>query len=432
MPSHLTRRHFLGAAAALAATPLLSKLPAAAHVAGSDRVKVGVIGTGKRGIGAARNCLDADPSVQIWALGDIFPDCVENCLNKLRSGESIRGSKGGAPVAADRIAVTKERCFTGFDAYKQVIASGVDLVLLTVPPQFRPQHLDAAIRAGKHVFAEKPVAVDPVGARKIIATGELAAQKKLSIVAGTQRRYSLDYIETMKRVRDGAIGEIIAGQCYWMNEGSWHLGREPHWTDMEYQIRNWIYFRWLSGDHIVEQHIHNIDIMNWAMGGPPVKAVGMGGRQSRVDPKYGDINDHFAIEYEYASGARIQSMCRQAPGTMHRVGERLVGAKGVATPSGKITGVTNWKYEGNIPSAMVLEHVALINSIRDRAPINDARQVAESTLTAILGRACAYTGKEISYKWMLEASKQDLTPPRYALGDAPEVVVAIPGVTPLV
>ena len=441
--SLLTRRGFLGAAAALAAVPLLTKLPTAAFAAGSDRIKVGVIGTGGRGTGAARDCLDADPSVQIWALGDVFPDRLGDGLKKIQSGDSGKGGKnnkgnkgnkgGGKALGDDRVASDiRDRCFSGFDAYKKVIASGVDLVILATPPQFRPLHLEEAVRAGKHVFCEKPVAVDPVGARKIISIGELAAQKKLSIVAGTQRRYGYNYNETMKRVRDGAIGEIVGGQCYWMQEGLWSHERKPGWSDMEFQMRNWLYYGWLSGDHIVEQHVHNIDIMNWAMGGPPVKAVGMGGRQSRTAPIYGNIFDHFCVEFEYANGARIMSMCRQAPNTMRRVGERLVGTKGVAIPDGKISGATKWEFTGESPNHLKLEHIALIKSIQNRKPINDAKQIAESTLTAILGRASAYTGKEISYKWMLEASKLDLTPASFALGSAPEVIVPVPGVTPLV
>ncbi len=427
----LTRRSFLGAAAALGAVPLLSRLPAAAFAAGSDRIKVGVIGTGGRGIGAMRNCLDSDPSVQVWALGDIFPDRVESALKNFTEG-TPKARTPLPPLGPDRLAVTKERCFSGFDAYKQVINSGVDLVILAAPPHFRPLHLEAAIQAGKHVFAEKPVAVDPAGVRKIISIGELAAQKKLAIVAGTQRRHAPNYIETMKRIHDGAIGELVGGQCYWLQQGLWHRGRQPEWTEMEYQIRNWLYFTWLSGDHIVEQHVHNIDVMNWAFGGPPVKALGMGGRQARTDPKYGDAYDHFSVEFEYANGARIQSFCRQTPNTQGRVNERIVGTKGVAMADGKITGATNWKYDEDAPSALMLEHVDLIKSIRDGAPLNHAKRIAESTLTAILGRTSAYTGKEIKFEWLLERSTQDLTPAKYAFGDAPPVQVPVPGVTPLV
>ncbi|AWI08226.1 Gfo/Idh/MocA family protein [Ereboglobus luteus] len=429
--TQLTRRKFLGTAAAISAVPLLTKLPAAAFAAGSDRIKVGVIGTGGRGVGAMRNCLAADPSVVVWALGDVFKDRVDEAREKLIKG-SPKSRKPSAPVPSDRFFATPERCFSGFDAYKQVIASGVDLVILAAPPGFRPLHLEAAVNAGKHVFAEKPVAVDPAGVRKVISVGELAKQKRLAIVAGTQRRHAANYLETMRRIHDGAIGELVGGQCYWLQEGLWHRGRNPEWTEMEYQLRNWLYFTWLSGDHIVEQHVHNIDVMNWAFGGPPVKALGMGGRQARTDPKYGDAYDHFSVEFEYANGVRVQSLCRQTPNAQRRVNERVVGTKGYAMADGKIFGANKWKYDGDTPDAFKDEHVDLIRSIRDGNPLNEAKRIAESTLTAILGRTSAYTGKEINYNWILNASKQDLTPSRYELGAAPEVVIPIPGVTPLV
>jgi predicted dehydrogenase len=217
-----------------------------------------------------------------------------------------------------------------------------------------------------------------------------------------------------------------------MQEGLWHRGRQPEWTEMEYQMRNWLYFSWLSGDHIVEQHMHNIDVMNWAFGGPPVKAYGMGGRQSRTDPKYGDAWDHFSVEFEYANGARVQSLCRQVPRTSTRVTERLTGTRGDAVPSGLIRGEQPWKFAGELRNPYRQEHVDLVRSIRAGTPLNEGRQVAESTLTAILGRMSAYTGREISYAWVLETSKLDLTPPAYAWGDAPAVVIPVPGVTPLV
>jgi len=300
------------------------------------------------------------------------------------------------------------------------------------PPQFRPLHLAAAVEAGVHIFAEKPVAVDPVGARRVLRVAELAAQKKLAFVAGTQRRHSADYLETMARIKDGAIGELVGGSCYWLQEGLWHRGRQPEWSEMEYQMRNWLYFSWLSGDHIVEQHMHNIDVMNWAFGGPPMKAYGMGGRQSRTDPKYGDVWDHFSVEFEYANGVRVQSLCRQVPGTSTRVTERLVGTKGSARPSGTILGAQAWKFEGQLKNPYEQEHIDLVRSIRAGTPLNEGRQVAESTLTAILGRMSAYTGREVSYGWLLESSKLDLTPPAFAWGDAPPVVVPVPGQTPLV
>lgn len=425
-----TRREFLKAGAAASLLPLIGSA-APGLTAGSDRLRIGLVGCGGRGIGAVRNCIAADRSVQLVALGDAFADRVEAAMNNFTVGVP-GGNNPRAPLPADQFAVTRERCFTGFDAYKQVINSGIDLVLLVTPPHFRPLHLKAAFEAGLHVFAEKPVAVDPAGVRLVMQLADLAKQKNLAFVAGTQRRHAADYLGTMARIRDGAIGDLTGGQCYWMQEGLWHRGRKPEWSEMEYQMRNWLYFTWLSGDHIVEQHIHNIDIMNWAFGGPPVKASGMGGRQSRTDPIYGNAWDHFSVEFEYASGARVQSLCRQAPGTSHRVGERLVGTRGTANPAGQINGENAWKFSGEQIHPMDKEHIDLIRSIRAGQPLNEGRQVAESTLTAILGRVSAYTGREVNYSWLLNASKLDLTPPAYAWGDAPPVEIPVPGITPLV
>lgn len=423
-----SRRQFLKTGAAVSLLPLLGSV-SPVFAAGSDRLRIGLVGCGWRGIDAVRNCVAADPSVQLVALGDAFADRVDVAFKEFSEG----GSDGKRPpLSKEQFAVTRERCFTGFDAYKQVIASGIDLVLLVTPPHFRPQHLQAAVEAGVHVFMEKPVAVDPVGARLVMQLADIAAQKKLAIVAGTQRRHSADYLETMARIRDGAIGDLVGGQAYWLQGALWHRGRQPEWSEMEYQMRNWLYFTWLSGDHIVEQHMHNLDVMNWAFGGPPVKALGMGGRQSRTDPKYGDAWDHFSVEYEYANGARVQSLCRQVEGTATRVSERLVGTKGTAAPSGTIWGAQPWKFSGQMVNPYDQEHIDLVRSIRAGTPLNEGRQVAESTLTAILGRMSAYTGREVSYAWLLEASKLELKPSAYAWGDAPAVNIPVPGLTPLI
>ena len=242
------------------------------------------------------------------------------------------------PRSARRIKVTDDTCFTGFDAYQKVLAAGVDLVILATPPGFRPQHLAAAVEAGKHIFAEKPVAVDAAGVRSVLATYERAKAKNLAIGVGTQRRHQDDYQQTIERIHDGAIGDVVSGQVFWNQGGLWTRDRQPDWTDAEWQIRNWLYFAWLSGDHIVEQHVHNLDVAHWVLGALPVKATGMGGRQFRTDPKFGHIYDHFAVDYEYANGARILSMCRQIPGTANRVGESFIGTKGQSDASRRITG----------------------------------------------------------------------------------------------
>jgi len=317
------------------------------------------------------------------------------------------------------------------------------MVILGTPPHFRPEHFKAAIEAGKHVFMEKPVAVDPVGIRSIIASSELAKQKGLAIVAGTQRRHQAHYLEIMRRIHRGDIGEVVGGQCYW-NMGALWVERAKEnmqkrtvlgWSDMEWQCRNWLFFTWLSGDHIVEQHVHNLDIINWAIGAHPVQAMGMGGREVRTGPEYGNIFDHFAVEYEYANGVRVLSMCRQTDGCHEQVSERVVGTKGQTYTdgsNGSVEGQNPYKYEGESPNPYVQEHADLIASIREGKPLNEGKRIAESTLTAIIGRMSAYTGRALKWDWAMNASKLDLTPPEYEMGDLPVRPVAVPGKTKLV
>jgi predicted dehydrogenase len=403
----------------------------------SERIRVGLIGCGGRGTDAAINCATASPDVVIAALGDVFPDQLEWSLGRMKA--KLAEEK----LPADRLTATRETCFTGFDAYHKVLASPVDLVILAAPPFFRPAHLKAAIEAGKHVFTEKPVAVDPLGVRSVIATSELAAGKGLAIVAGTQRRHQAHYLEIMKRVRGGDIGELVAGQCYW-NMGAlwveraaqnWANRTSKKWSDMEWQIRNWLFTGWCSGDHIVEQHVHNLDIMNWAFGSPPAKCTGMGGRAARTEPQYGNVFDHFAVEYEYPNGARVLSMCRQTAGAAENVSERVVGATGFSytdSADGYIKGAKPYENEQASPNPYVQEHVDLIASIKAGKPLNEGRQVAESCLTAIMGRMSAYTGRALSWEWVMNSSKLDLTPPHMELKALPPLVVAVPGKTPLV
>jgi len=421
--SPISRRTFIKGTAASAALigAATMGLSSRAWAAGSDVIRVGVIGCGGRGSGAAYDCLNADPGTKIVALGDLFKDRVDGLFGRLTGDEKMKS----------RVDLSPEKCYTGFDAYQKVIAGGVDMVILATPPGFRPTHVEAAVNAGKHVFMEKPVAVDAPGVRKVMAAGELAKTKNLGIVTGTQRRHSLNYVETMKRIHEGAIGEIISAQAYWNQGGLWNHARKPEWTDMEWQIRNWLYFTWLSGDHIVEQHVHNLDVVNWAMDAHPIKAVGMGGRQVRTDPAYGHIFDHFAVEYEYPSGARMMSMCRQIDGCCNNVSERVAGTKGTSNCGSMIRGATEWKYEGPNPSGTVQEHADLIKSIRDGKPLNEAQRIAESVLTAIMGRMSAYTGQEISWDQALN-SKEDLTPAKLELGPIAVPPVAVPGRTPFV
>jgi predicted dehydrogenase len=376
-----------------------------AHAAARETIRVGLVGCGGRGCGAAVNACEADPKVEIWTMGDLFPDHLSRIGKDENGKDADVGAKAvlkNAIAALDKggkYNVADNRCFTGWDAYKQVLAQDIDYVILATPPGFRAMMIEAAIMAGKHIFAEKPVCVDPVGAQKIIALGELAAQKKLSLVAGTQRRHQDTYIETIKKVKEGAIGDIVAGWVYWMQGGTRGEPRKPEWSDVEYQIRNWPYFTWLSGDHIVEQHVHQVDVMNWIMGGPPKQALAMGGRQARTDPAlYGHIYDHFAVEYEYAEGVRIMSMARQTEGAYGRQREQFAGTKGWCFPEGMIVnGATRQRINGNGVNPYVTEHADLIAAIRAGKPLNEAKTVAESCLTAIMGRISAYSGKLVTW-----------------------------------
>ncbi|MCA8962470.1 MAG: Gfo/Idh/MocA family oxidoreductase, partial [Planctomycetes bacterium] len=352
-------------------------------------------------------------------MGDVFRDRLDASRRNLAN-------------VGDGYAVTDDRAFAGFDAVEKVLATDVDLVILATPPAFRPLHLAAAVAAGKHVFMEKPCATDPTGVRSVMESAKSAREKGLGIVAGTQRRHQRSYLECMKRIEDGAIGEIVGGHVYWNQGGLWVHTRQPDYTDMEYQLRNWLYFAWASGDHIVEQHVHNLDVMNWAMGGPPVKAYGMGGRQSRTAPEYGNIYDHFAVEYEFANGARIISQCRQVPGTDGRVDEHLVGTQGTAAPGRRVDGRETYRHDGRRdPDPYVQEHRDLIESIRAGEPLNEAHRLAESTLTAIMGRMSAYSGKVVSWEFAL-GSTLDLLPGTWEFGELAVDPVAVPGSTPLI
>jgi predicted dehydrogenase len=418
----MTRRDFVKATAAIGAAAILpgrEKL----FAQGSDKLRVGLIGCGGRGTGAAMDCVRSSSNVEIVAMADMFRDRLDSSLAQL------------SREVDDKVSVTNDTSFTGFDAYQKLIACDIDMVILACPPHFRPKHLAAAVEAGKHVFMEKPVAVDPVGIRSIIASSDLAKEKGLAIVAGTQRRHQNHYREILKRIHNGDIGEIVSGQCYF-NVGGWDGpdGKPENMSDMEYQIRYWFHFTWLAGDEIVEQHVHNIDVMNWAIGSHPVQALGMGGRQVRGGD--GNIYDHFAVELEYPNGARVMSMCRHMDGCTDNISERVIGTKGIAYTDdsvGMIEGPNAYKFDGDSNNPYVTEHADLIASIRNGWPLNEGRQVAESTLTAIMGRMSAYTGRAISWDWVMNASKLDLSPPAYNFDiNLPIRPIPIPGKTKLV
>lgn len=420
-----TRRDFLKTASTVALGSAIvpaTDVFAGQRVAGSDAIRIGVIGCGGRGTGAVEDAINSSKGVTLVAMGDAFAD-------RLTSSRTRLTERFGAAIDVG------DRAFTGFDAYQKVIASDVNYIILATPPGFRPAHLAAAVAAGKHIFTEKPVAVDGPGIRTVFAAYEQAKAKGLGIAAGTQRRHQTGYIEAMKRIHDGAIGNITSARCYW-NQGSlWKQDRQPQWTDAEWQLRNWLYFTWLSGDHIVEQHVHNIDVVNWAMKGHPVSANGMGGREVRTGPEYGHIFDHFAIDYEYANGTPLASQCRQIQGCANNITESLVGDKGTARldNSGKyaITGAKAWKFTGQDNRPYVQEHADFIAAIRAGKPYNELKDVAESTLTAIMGRMSAYTGKIVTWEQALNSQEQ-LVPANLTLGPLPTPPVPVPGQTPLI
>jgi predicted dehydrogenase len=406
-----------------ATVPLIA--PAFVHAGGDDVLKVGLIGCGGRGTGAASQALRADPNVRLTAMADAFSDHLERSLAELLKEDDI----------AAKIDVAPERRFAGFDAYEKLIGSGVDVVLLATPPHFRPRHLAAAVAAGKHVFAEKPVAVDAPGVRSVLATCELARQKKLAVVSGLCLRYSDGFRDSVARVHDGEIGEIrlLAANDY--RGPIWTKERLPEWSEMEWQMRNWYYYTWLSGDFNVEQHVHFLDVCAWLMNGEyPVHCLGTGGRQVRTGPEFGHIYDHFSIYYEFASGARLVSHCRQMAGCASNLSVQAYGTRGTADLSEKrfeFRGEKPWVRPGKDNNFYQTEHDELFASIRRGTPINNGDYMARSTLIAIMGRMAAYTGKKITWEMALN-SKEDLTPPKYDWTSLSEPAVAIPGVTQFV
>ena len=415
-----SRRGFLRAGSAAAAAGGVERIPLV-HGGAQDHptLRVGLVGCGGRGRGAIENVLEAAPNVQVIALADMFPDRIQ-AARRLAAERELAGFK-----------VQDDHCFTGFDAYRRLLDTSVDYVMLCEPPGFRPLHFAAAVEAGKHVFMEKPVAVDPVGVRKVIEYGEKARQKKLGVVPGTQNRHSRRIRETVRRIHEGQIGNVVAGYIFFNTGYLWSYERRPGWSDMEWQVRNWYYFDWLSGDHIVEQHIHQIDLTDWVFRAHPVRATAVGGRQARVEELYGNIYDHFGVDFEYPNGVHVLSMCRQWPRVPGFVAAWYVGTKGTAylhhpQKSGVIEGENPWRFEGEEVPAQVQEHRDLIESIRAGNPLNEARRIAETTLTSILGREAAYTGKALTWEEVF-ASDLDLSPPKYEFGPNPVRPVRIPG-----
>jgi len=384
-------------------------------------LKAGLIGCGGRGTGAAINFLDAGPNLEIVALGDVFQDRIDTCRLQLKEQKGVE--------------IADEMCFLGFDSYEKVIDSGIDVVLLCTPPHFRPEHVKAAVDARKHVFMEKPIAVDPVGARSVLVSSKMAESQGLCMVSGTVRRVQKDYMTTQMKVANGEIGEIVGASIVRNGGAMWYVDRRPEWSDMEYMLRNWGNFCWLSGDHITEQFIHEIDVMSWHMGRPPIKAVGWGGRQRR---KTGDQYDFFSIDYVYENGVRTHCAARQINGCSNGKVERIVGTKGVAIASGQILDLNGneiWKYptpeEGDeeskwkVTNPFVQEHINLVTGIRTGNIVNDAEAQVHSTLMTIMGRISAYTGKDITWEEMMNSDLY-LGPKTYAFGPVPGIPEAFP------
>ncbi|MEO1497034.1 MAG: Gfo/Idh/MocA family oxidoreductase [Planctomycetota bacterium] len=419
------RREFMKksavAGSALAASLAASPLARAAHTGVDETLRVGVVGCGGRGRAAAIDALNADPQTKLVAVGDVFKDRAESGLQAIEFDEAV----------ADRVAVDADHVFHGFDAYKQVIDAGVDVVILATPPHFRPDHLDYAVEKGKHVFVEKPISVDMAGAARVTAACETAANKGLAIVSGLCWRYDRGVNETMDRIAGGEIGDIVAIESSYNSGTLWHRGDKPDWSRMEYQLRNWLYYTWLSGDIIAEQAIHSLDKTAWLMGdASPVKAMGMGGRQQRTDPKYGNVFDHFTVFYEYEAGPSVYFTCRQQDNCTMRVDEVVHGTKGKAEILANRVRPQDgpeWRYDGPKTSMYFNEHVEMFKSIRAGEPINNGHYMVNSTRIAVMGRMAAYSGQTLTWDEAL-ASTERLGPTQYGWTDVPEPTVAIPGV----
>jgi myo-inositol 2-dehydrogenase / D-chiro-inositol 1-dehydrogenase len=390
---------------------------------GGKPLKAGLIGCGGRGTGAAVNFIDAGPDLHITALGDVFKDKLDQCREQLKKEKNIE--------------IPEENCFIGFDSFQKVIDSGVDVVLLCTPPHFRPEHVEAAVNAGKHIFMEKPIAVDPVGARRVLVSVKRAQEKGLCMISGTIRRVQKDFMETWRRVANGEIGEIVSAHITRNGGAVWVINRRPEWSDMEYMLRNWINFCWLSGDHIVEQFIHEIDVMNWYLNKIPVKARAWGGRQRRVT---GDQYDFFSVEYLYDNGMHTHCAARQITGCDNLTEQFIVGTRGFANAKGilyNLKGEEIWKYpypeEGSkdetwkVTDPYVQEHINLVTGIRTGKTVNDGEAQVNSTLITIMGRISAYTGKDVTWEELMN-SDMYLGPKTYAFGPVP----GIPEIPPVI
>lgn len=429
--SQPNRRSFLAnSSAALAGVALASSsgsLVNAAHPGGDDTIRIGLIGCGGRGTQAVYQALSTEGKTKLVAVADAFRYRIDECLK-----DRHVASKG------EQIDVPEERKFVGFDGYKQVMETDCDLVILTTPPGFRPIHFEAAVNAGKHVFMEKPVAVDAPGVRRVLDAAAAAKEKKLGVGVGLQRRHERHYIETIDRIHNGEIGDVLLTRVYWNSDGVWVQPRRPGESEMTYQMRNWYYFNWLCGDHIVEQHIHNIDVSNWLKDRTPTTARGVGGREVRRGIDHGEIYDHHTVEYTYPDGTTMMSMCRHHPGTWVEISEHAHGTKGKSyLGQAQLLSLDDkplWRFRGPKPAGYQKEHDDLFASIRRGEPYNEAEIGAHATLTSIMGRMATYSGQVITWDEALN-SQVDLSPAEYSFEATPPVVpndsgaypIAVPG-----
>ena len=445
--SQASRRDFLKVSgAALAGGAIAGSLTSGVHAGAGETIKVALIGCGARGAGAAVQAISTRGPVKLWAMADAFQDRLEACLRNMQRGFVKGYDREASAGVADRIDVPRERQFVGLDAYRKAIDSGVDVVVLTEPPGFRPKHFEYAIRAGKHVFMEKPVASDAPGVRRDLAAAEEAKKQRLKVGVGLQRRHQPAYTEAIQRIRDGAIGNVASLRCYW-NAATPAKSPVPRaeLTELEYQVRNWYFFSWLSGDHICEQHVHNLDVCNWIEDSYPVVAQGMGGRQVRTGKEYGNIFDHHAVEFTYADGTKMFSQCRQIPNCWNYVAEIAQGDLGAANmyASGAeivVDGKRAWRSargrSAQKLNAYQAEHDALFDAIRNDKPYNEAEYGAMSTMTGILGRMATYTGQTVHWDAALRTEETLTTDVESWDGEAPVVpdedgwyAVAVPGTT---
>lgn len=423
---HQQRRDFLKTSAVIAGSTMLSSIPFMGHSSVNDTIKIALVGCGGRGTGAASQALSTKFNIQLVAMADAFRDQLDNSFKDL--SEKFK----------EKVNVPEDHKFVGFDACAKAIALA-DVVILATSPGFRPTHFEEAIRQGKHVFMEKPVAVDAPGVRKVLAAAEEAKKKKLNVVVGLQRRYQKNYREAIKRIHAGEIGDIVGGQVYWNSGGVWVRPRKPEQTEMEYQMRNWFYFNWLCGDHIVEQHVHNIDIANWVKGSYPVSIQGTGSRAWRTGKEYGEIYDNHSIELTYADGSVIYSQCRHFEGTQNRVDETFFGTKGKAYLSAGNTGKL-WDHQGNLlfnhptkgqANPYQTEHDELFETIsKGEYKHWDAEYGAKSTLTGIIGRYATYSGQVIKWDDALNANNS-LMPETLAWDAKPKILPDENGLYPV-